>query len=82
MLAIARAMVMNPYLYYSLVLLDEPLEGLAPKVVLRLSEAIRGIKKREMSLLIAEPNMSNALRIATCVYVVEKRGEIIYKKKH
>ncbi len=72
MLAIARAMVMNPYLCYSLVLLDEPLEGLAPKVVLRLSEAFREIKKRGMSLPIAEPNMSNALRIATCVYVVEE----------
>lgn len=74
MLAIARAMAMKP----SLILLDEPLEGLAPKIVLRLSEAIREIKRKGISLLIAESNVANALKIATYIYVIE-RGEIIYK---
>lgn len=74
MLSIARALAMKP----SLLLLDEPLEGLAPVVVKRLSEAMQRIKELGVSMLIAESNISKAISIADKAYVIE-RGEIIYE---
>lgn len=69
---------MNIDLAARLILVDESLEGLALRVVLRLAEAIREIKGRGIALLAAESNAANALKVATYVYIIE-RGEIIYK---
>jgi len=74
MLSIARALALSP----SLLLLDEPLEGLAPIVVKRLSEAIQRIKKLGISMLIAESNVKRAPLLGDRVYVIE-RGEIIFE---
>ena len=52
MVAIGRAMLLKP----SLLLLDEPSEGLAPIVVLRLIEALRQLREQGVSALIAEQN--------------------------
>jgi branched-chain amino acid transport system ATP-binding protein len=73
MVAIARAMMLSP----SILLLDEPFEGLAPVVVTRLIEAVRKIKEMKISLLIAESNLANASRVADRLYAID-RGEIIY----
>jgi branched-chain amino acid transport system ATP-binding protein len=73
MVAIARAMMLSP----SILLLDEPFEGLAPVVVTRLIDAVRKIKEMKISLLIAESNLANAGRVADRLYAID-RGEIIY----
>ena len=73
MVAIARAMMLSP----SILLLDEPFEGLAPVVVTRLIEAVQKIKEMKISVLIAESNLANASRVADRLYAID-RGEIIY----
>jgi branched-chain amino acid transport system ATP-binding protein len=73
MVAVARAMALAP----SILLLDEPFEGLAPVVVTRLIEAARRIKAMGISLLIAESNVTNAARVADRLYAID-RGEILF----
>jgi branched-chain amino acid transport system ATP-binding protein len=74
MVAIARALTLSP----AVLLLDEPFEGLAPVVVSRFIEAVKGIKAMGISLLIAESNLANAARIADRLYAID-RGEIIFE---
>ncbi len=74
MVAIARAMTLAP----SILLLDEPFEGLAPVVVTRFIEAVKAIKAMGISLLIAESNLINATRVADRLYAID-RGEIIFQ---
>jgi branched-chain amino acid transport system ATP-binding protein len=73
MVAIARALTLSP----SVLLLDEPFEGLAPVVVSRFIDATRRIKDMGVSLLIAESNLATASRIADRLYAID-RGEIIF----
>ena len=73
MVAIARALTLSP----SILLLDEPFEGLAPVVVSRFIDAARQIKDMGVSLLIAESNLATASRIADRLYAID-RGEIIF----
>jgi branched-chain amino acid transport system ATP-binding protein len=74
MVAIARAMSLSP----SILLLDEPFEGLAPVVVSRLIDAVKRIKGMGISVLIAESNLVNAMRVADRLYAID-RGEIIFQ---
>jgi branched-chain amino acid transport system ATP-binding protein len=74
MVAIARALTLSP----SVLLLDEPFEGLAPVVVSRFIDATRRIKDMGVSLLIAESNLATASRIADRLYAID-RGEIIFQ---
>jgi branched-chain amino acid transport system ATP-binding protein len=74
MVAVARAMALSP----SILLLDEPFEGLAPVVVARIIDAVKKIKAMGISLLIAESNLMNAIRVADRLYAID-RGEIIFK---
>jgi|SRR5215813_9655728 len=74
MVAIARAMMLSP----SVLLLDEPFEGLAPVVVTRLIDAVKKIKELNISVLIAESNLGHARRVADRLYAID-RGEIIYR---
>jgi branched-chain amino acid transport system ATP-binding protein len=74
MVAITRAMSLRP----SVLLLDEPFEGLAPVVVTRFIEAVRTIKSMGISVLIAESNLVNATRVADRLYAID-RGEIIFQ---
>lgn len=73
MVAITRAMTLSP----SILLLDEPFEGLAPVVVTRFIEAVRAIKAMGISVLIAESNLVNATRVCDRLYAID-RGEIIF----
>jgi branched-chain amino acid transport system ATP-binding protein len=74
MVAITRAMSLAP----SILLLDEPFEGLAPVVVTRFIEAVRTIKAMGISVLIAESNLVNATRVCDRLYAID-RGEIIFE---
>jgi ABC-type branched-subunit amino acid transport system ATPase component len=74
MVAIARALTLSP----SILLLDEPFEGLAPVVVSRFIEAAQRIKAMGVSLLIAESNLMTASRVADRLYAID-RGEIIFE---
>jgi branched-chain amino acid transport system ATP-binding protein len=60
MLAIGRALAANP----GLILLDEPLEGLAPSVALTVEDAILTLKERGTTMLLVEQNSEMALRVA------------------
>ena len=74
MVAIGRAMTLSP----SILLLDEPFEGLAPVVVSRFVDAVKQIKAMGISLLIAESNLMTASRVADRLYAID-RGEIIFE---
>jgi branched-chain amino acid transport system ATP-binding protein len=74
MVAISRALTLSP----TILLLDEPFEGLAPVVVSRFIEAVKQIKAMGISLLIAESNLASASRVADRLYAID-RGEIVYE---
>ena len=71
MLAIGRALMSNPVL----LLMDEPSLGLAPKVVQYLFDLTREIRARGISILMAEQNARQALRVVDYAYLLEV-GEI------
>ncbi len=74
MLSVARTLMGNP----AMILLDEPSEGLAPKIVEQMIEAIRSMKQLGLSLLISEQNLHFARLVADRVYVIE-RGKIEFE---
>jgi branched-chain amino acid transport system ATP-binding protein len=67
MLAIGRGLMAKP----RLLLLDEPSMGLAPILVEQIFEAIRGLKRDGMTILLVEQNAYAALAIADQAYVLE-----------
>ncbi|HSF22577.1 MAG TPA: ABC transporter ATP-binding protein [Burkholderiales bacterium] len=73
MLAIGRALMGNP----SLLILDEPSEGLSPMMVATLIRAIRQIQGDGVTLLIADQNVKFARRVGSRGYIMEE-GHIRY----
>jgi branched-chain amino acid transport system ATP-binding protein len=73
MLAIARALMTRP----SLLIMDEPSEGLAPKIVESVGEQLRDLKGGGLSMLLVEQNYSLAIGLADLVYVLEN-GEVVF----
>jgi branched-chain amino acid transport system ATP-binding protein len=74
MLTIGRTLMGNP----SLLLLDEPVEGVAPVVVQELTRQIKRLKTMGLTILFAEQNMHFATQISDRAYVIEK-GRIRYQ---
>ena len=75
MLAIARALVTNP----RLLLLDEPMEGLAPIVIQELAEVLRGlVSAGTMAVVLVEQHAQLALSLARRAVVME-RGRIVHE---
>jgi len=75
MLAVGRALVTNP----KLLLLDEPLEGLAPIIVEELLRAIAGVVRDEgMSAIIVEQNPRTILPITDRAVVLD-RGSVVHE---
>jgi len=68
MLAIGRALMGNP----TLLILDEPSEGLSPLMVKTLIEAIRQIQREGVTLLIADQNVKFARVVAGRGYIMEE----------
>ena len=73
MLAIARALVGDP----SLLLLDEPSQGLAPIVVRELGGVIRRLKEEGVTILLVEQNLRFAEAVADEIRIMVK-GRIVY----
>ena len=75
MLAIARALVTNP----RLLLLDEPMEGLAPIIVEELARAITALTEHEgLTLILVEQHARLALRLTQDAVVLD-RGRIVHR---
>lgn len=73
MIAISRALLGSP----GLVLLDEPSQGLAPKVVQDVLKTVSRLKKEGIAVLIVEQNALAALEVSDRVYVMD-RGRIVH----
>ena len=72
MLAIARTLALEP----RCLLLDEPLEGLAPAIRKRLAEGISELRAQGLTTLITASDMSYVPDIADTIYTID-RGEIV-----
>jgi branched-chain amino acid transport system ATP-binding protein len=70
MLAIARALLLNP----RLLMLDEPSQGLAPLIVKQVFEVIVAARREGMSVLLVEQNVRAAVEVADRAYVLENGG--------
>jgi branched-chain amino acid transport system ATP-binding protein len=73
MLAIARALLLNP----SLLILDEPSEGLAPLIVREIFRILQNLKNEGLSILLVEQNMRAAFALADRHYVLSK-GQVCF----
>ncbi len=73
MLTMCRTLMGDP----ELIIIDEPTEGLAPKIVQQVGEMIAEIAKTGVAILLVEQKLSIALKIANRVYVMG-HGEIVY----
>jgi branched-chain amino acid transport system ATP-binding protein len=67
MLAIARALMSNPVL----LILDEPSQGLSPKLTIEVFKAVEELRTRGLSILLAEQNVYSALKGSDRAYVME-----------
>ena len=68
MLAIARAMMLEP----KIILLDEPTEGLMPRMVAQIREIIRLLHADGVAILLVEQNVPLTLEVSSRVYIMEK----------
>lgn len=73
MLAIARALVQNP----GLMLMDEPSEGLSPRLVEEVGEVIRHLHGEGVAILLVEQNLNFALSVAQHILIMSK-GAILH----
>jgi branched-chain amino acid transport system ATP-binding protein len=73
MLAIGRALMLNP----SVLLLDEPSEGLAPLIVEEIVQVIRRVRDEGLAVLLIEQNLGAALAAADAFHIMTK-GELCF----
>jgi branched-chain amino acid transport system ATP-binding protein len=74
MLTMCRALLGNP----RIILIDEPTEGLAPKIVEVVTEMIRSICAKGVSVLLVEQKLTIAMRVSKRVYVMG-HGQIVFE---
>ena len=74
MLAMARVMIGQP----RLIMIDEPTEGLAPKIVEQVARLFEEIRKRGISILLVEQKLDIALDISERCYVMG-HGHIVFE---
>ena len=71
MLAMARVLVGNP----KLLLIDEPTEGLAPKIVDEIFHIMEGLRREGIPIVLVEQNVRRAIDLSTRFYALE-RGQV------
>jgi branched-chain amino acid transport system ATP-binding protein len=74
MLAIGRALMRNP----TVLLLDEPSEGLAPKLVEQVGEILERVRATGLAVLLVEQNLGLATRVGQRILVMNK-GTIVFE---
>ncbi len=74
MLCMCRTLMGDP----ELIMIDEPTEGLAPKVVEQVGQLLQEIASRGVSILLVEQKLTIALRISQRLYVMG-HGQIVYE---
>jgi branched-chain amino acid transport system ATP-binding protein len=74
MLTLCRTLMGDP----ELVMIDEPTEGLAPKIVEQMAELFLEIKRRGVSILLVEQKLAIALDISERLYVMG-HGRIVFE---
>ena len=74
MLAMCRSLLGNPLV----ILVDEPTEGLAPKIVAQVGECIRDLHRRGVSVVLVEQKLAIALKVSTRVCVMG-HGRIVFE---
>jgi branched-chain amino acid transport system ATP-binding protein len=74
MLAVGRALMANP----ELVLMDEPSEGLSPKLVQQVGQILRKLREHGIAVLLVEQNFALAMGVADYLYVVSA-GRFVFQ---
>ncbi len=72
LVALARALAVGT----KLLLLDEPFEGVAPALSMRLGDVIAGLKGSAISVLIAQSDLNHARRLVDAEFVVERGANV------
>jgi branched-chain amino acid transport system ATP-binding protein len=68
MLAIARAMMLEP----EIILLDEPTEGLMPRMISQIRQIVEALSQEGVAILLVEQNVPLTLELSQRVYIMEK----------
>jgi branched-chain amino acid transport system ATP-binding protein len=74
MLTLCRTLMGDP----DLIMIDEPTEGLAPKIIEQVGEYLRELKRRGISVLLVEQKLTIALQVADRCLVMG-HGEIVFE---
>ena len=74
MLTLCRTLMGDP----ELIMIDEPTEGLAPKIVVLVAEYLKALKSRGVAVLLVEQKLSIALDISDRLYVMG-HGHIVFE---
>jgi len=72
LVALARALVIGT----KLLLLDEPFEGVAPALSIRLSDVISGLRDMDLSVLIAQSDLNHSSSLVSQEVVIERGANV------
>ncbi len=73
LVALARALVIGT----KLLLLDEPFEGVAPALSIRLSDVISGLRRMDLSVLIAQSDLNHSSSLVSQEVVIERGANVV-----
>lgn len=74
MLAVGRALMANP----DIVLMDEPSEGLSPRLVLQVGEIMKRLREHGLAVMLVEQNLALAMSVADYIYVLSS-GQFVFE---
>ncbi len=74
MLAVGRALMANP----ELILMDEPSEGLSPRLVQQVGSIMRQLREHGLAILLVEQNLGLAMSVADDIFIVSS-GRFVFQ---